>query len=164
MKLLKMESGTEIKQAALYKVGDCQIDEYDVDCIANHDFLTDRTLLFFITYFYTKFAKEFKKKVEIISPEVVHLIKMVDESKEILIPLKLNTKKLIILLINDCVSAESGGGSHWSLLVYYQKSNSFYHFDSMGNSNGNHASIVADKVTEVLDGFLNYLILISASP
>ncbi|KAF1742998.1 hypothetical protein MXB_2314 [Myxobolus squamalis] len=106
MKLLKMESKTEIKQAVLYKVGDCQIDEYDVDCIANHDFLTDRTLLFFITYFYTKFAKEFKKKVEIISPEVVHLIKMLD-AIDCGLYVILFAKKIFELL-NDTGSIYSG--------------------------------------------------------
>ncbi|KAF0988697.1 hypothetical protein HZS_6096 [Henneguya salminicola] len=76
--LFGMASRFNHKNGALYKVCDSQLDEYDVDCIKRDEFLSDRAIHFFINYFYSKFAQDLKKTIEILSPEVVQLVKMVD--------------------------------------------------------------------------------------
>ena len=44
-------------------------------------------------------------------------------------PLDLSNKELLFLAINEA------RGIHWSLLVYLQDKNGFFHYDSYGSSN-----------------------------
>lgn len=65
-------------------------------------------------------------------------------------PLELSKKKLILLAVNDSVSLDCPGGTHWSLLVYDALSRRFYHLDSLTAINHSHAVNVSRKL-----GFLS---------
>lgn len=80
--------------------------------------------------------------------------------KELLIsalPRTLTTAKIIFIPINNNLDVQdAGGGSHWSLLVYYRPANHFYYYDSIRGSGserlakaavdrGNLGSIIASS-------------------
>ncbi|PRQ41454.1 putative Ulp1 peptidase [Rosa chinensis] len=55
---------------------------------------------------------------------------------------QLGEKQVVIFTVNDNQDmSQNDGGNHWSLLVYYRKSNAFVHYDSLGGLN----SLVARK-------------------
>ena len=61
----------------------------------------------------------------------------------------LPNKRVIYLAINDN-SNHTAGGTQWSLLVYLQNKNGFFHYDSYGSSNSFHAKQVAEKLEAFL--------------
>ena len=83
-----------------------------------------------------------------ISPEVAHFIKLgsSQDSCAFLEPLNLNSKSLVLLPVNNSVSPDTPGGSHWSLLVYERKHQQFYHLDSVHQSNRAHAKSMVSKL------------------
>ncbi|KII62651.1 hypothetical protein RF11_04826 [Thelohanellus kitauei] len=114
-----MASNNGNRRATVYKVFDSQIEEYDIETIKTDDFLI---ISITTSYYYTNFPKRRRKQVEIISPEVVQLVKMTpslklitldEESRDILSPLNLHEKELIIFPVNDNLSPLSSGGTHW---------------------------------------------------
>ena len=49
-------------------------------------------------------------------------------------------KRHMVFTVNDCKGdLGSGEGSHWSLLIYERKENTWYHVDSGGNANAPQA-------------------------
>ena len=61
----------------------------------------------------------------------------------------LPNKRVIYLAINDNCN-HTAGGTQWSLLVYLQNKNGFFHYDSYGSSNSFHAKQVAEKLEAFL--------------
>ena len=60
-------------------------------------------------------------------------------------------KSHMVFTVNDCKGdLGSGEGSHWSLLIYERKRNTWYHVDSGGNANAPHAERIMDKVNKYL--------------
>ena len=57
-------------------------------------------------------------------------------------------KKVIFFTINDADSKTTG--NHWSLLVYHQLKNNFYHYDSASGLNCPVAQEIAKKIAESL--------------
>lgn len=54
-------------------------------------------------------------------------LKEFEESNEVL------KKQVVIFTVNNNRNVgENDGGTHWSLLVFYRKSNTFVHYDSLG--------------------------------
>lgn len=88
-----------------------------------------------------------------ISPEVTQCIKIVSdqEAQLFLEPLNATEKEFIFLALNDNSQALQAGGSHWNLIVYSKPENSFFNFDSMGESN----SYPSKKLVEILKKSLN---------
>ncbi|KAB0379483.1 hypothetical protein FD755_007267 [Muntiacus reevesi] len=69
-----------------------------------------------------------------ISPKVTQFIKCTGNPAGITMlpePLDLSNKELLFLAINDN-SNHTARGIHWSLLVYLQDKNGFFHYDSYG--------------------------------
>ena len=75
-------------------------------------------------------------------PSISHLIKLAPQTD---VETQLNQsnaifKRHIVFIVNDCKGdLGSGEGSHWSLLIYERKSNTWYHMDSGGSANAPHA-------------------------
>ena len=91
-------------------------------------------------------------KVSFIRPENAQIFKFQDRAttKKLKEDLKMNESDWVFLPVNNRTDEMNGdGGSHWSLLVYYRKSHSFYHYDSIKGKNWNHAK---ELMTNVLDG------------
>lgn len=114
--------------------------ESDVKLLQSSQWLNDKIIGFIYEYFENEKYKEIFKKnlVACLNPSVVQLIKLTQDTNEAILcfmdPLKLNTKKYILIPINDN-SSENIGGSHWSLLLIERNSKVAYHFDSFGSSN-----------------------------
>lgn len=141
------------KNGTVYRLHDSTLEAFDIGTLRGHDCLSDRAVHFFITYFYAELPSEKAQKVEVLSPEVVQLVKLSTSTEvtEILRPLNLETKDLVIMPVNDHVASDESGGSHWSLLLYARSPNSFYHYDSLNDSNYNHALTVSQNIREALN-------------
>ena len=86
-------------------------------------------------------------------PSISHLIKMASQT---VVETQLNQsdaiyKRHIVFIVNNCNGDLcSGEGSHWSLLIYERKSNTWYHMDSDRRANAPHAKQIRDRVDNFL--------------
>merc|ERR1712121_465339 len=87
-------------------------------------------------------------------PVISHLIKM--ESQTVA-ETQLNEnnaiyKSHLVFIVNNKEEEDlrSGEGSHWSLLIYERRSNTWYHMDSGGGTNAPHAKQIMGKVNNWL--------------
>ncbi|XP_042331775.1 sentrin-specific protease 8 [Sceloporus undulatus] len=110
--------------------------------------LNDHIIGFAFEYFASDQFQDFSDQVCFVSPEVTQFIKCTTSQEELALflePLNLPNKKVVFLAINDN-SSQAAGGTHWSLLVYFQEKNCFAHYDSHTRSNSAHARRVAGKL------------------
>jgi len=87
-------------------------------------------------------------KILFISPEVTQFIKIIDEPAEVAIflqPLDAQANDLVYFAVNNHNSANTCGGSHWSLLVFDNTTAHFHHFDSSGGLNDDDAKDIAKR-------------------
>ena len=71
----------------------------------------------------------------------------------ILEPLNIWQRKYILLAVNDnkvVDNVEKAGGQHWSLLVYTIRDNTWYHYDSINNSNMGEARFLVGRLHEYI--------------
>jgi len=61
------------------------------------------------------------------------------------LPPNLKLKKLLFFPINNAAYSK-GGGSHWSLLVYYRPDNTYYYYDSLNNMNLEVAKVASQSI------------------
>ncbi|KAF7241495.1 Sentrin-specific protease 8 [Varanus komodoensis] len=114
--------------------------------------LNDCIIGFAFEYFANDQFRDFTDQVCFIGPEVAQFIKCTTSQEELAIflePLNLPHRKIVFLVINDN-SNQAAGGTHWSLLVYFQDKNCFAHYDSQSRSNSAHARRVAGKLEAFL--------------
>ena len=122
----------------------------DVDLLSGPHWLNDQLIGFWLEYLENK-PELVNDSICLLSPEVVQLIKLgtQDDSSMLLESLNINSKKLIVLPVNDSTSVDQPGGTHWSLLVYDCLKKQFYHLDSMGGGNYHHAKKIARNMNLV---------------
>ena len=126
--------------------------QLDVSLLDPPSWLNDHDIGFAFEYFANSQFHDCTDHVCFISPEVTQFIKCTGNPAEIamfLEPFNLSNKRVIYLAINDN-SNHTAGGTHWSLLVYLQDKNSFFHYDSYGISHSFHAKQVAEKLEAFL--------------
>ncbi|KAI8585202.1 hypothetical protein BDZ88DRAFT_36804 [Geranomyces variabilis] len=70
-------------------------------------------------------------------------------------PANIGETELVFLPINDG-DGGTGGGTHWSLLVYHRAARTFYIYDSMASRNDWHATRTIHRFSE--------LVILSAPP
>lgn len=124
------------KSAVVLSFHEILLHQSDVELLNGPHWLNDTVISFYFEYLEKMiFSKE--KDLLFVSPEVTQCIKMVEASDIgiFLEPLQINTKKFVFFALNDNSSPDAAGGSHWSLLVYSQNENSFFHYDSSSGSN-----------------------------
>ncbi|KAI0239427.1 Sentrin-specific protease 8 [Lamellibrachia satsuma] len=94
------------------------------------------------------------ENVVYINPDVSHFIKLGSDDEDelglFLEPLELHSKQRIFLAVNDNTELDSAGGSHWSLLMFDRKDNTFHSYDSFHSSNVTAARTVANKTAPYL--------------
>uniref|UniRef100_A0A8D0L657 SUMO peptidase family member, NEDD8 specific n=1 Tax=Sphenodon punctatus TaxID=8508 RepID=A0A8D0L657_SPHPU len=132
---------------------DSLLRESDVTLLDPPSWLNDHIIGFAFEYFASNQFKDFSDQVCFIGPEVAQFIKCTTSLEEVAIflgPLDLPHKKVVFLAINDN-SNQAAGGTHWSLLAYFQDKNFFAHYDSHSKSNSVHAKQVAGKLEAFLD-------------
>ena len=131
---------------------DSLLRQSDISLLDPPSWLNDHVIGFAFEYFANSQFHDCSDHVCFISPEVTQFIKCTGNPAEIamfLEPLDLPNKRVIFLAINDN-SNHTAGGTHWSLLVYLQDKNGFFHYDSYGSSNSFHAKQVAEKLEAFL--------------
>ena len=109
--------------------GDVQLYQDDVESCYPGNWMKDSI----IEYQYERWERDLFKDcthIAFVRPALVYLLFTTKSD----VGLNLASKTLIFFPINDGIQDQSYG-SHWSLLVYKRICNSFYYFDSMGNSN-----------------------------
>lgn len=113
--------------------GDVVLRQSDVWLLQGPHWLNDQIIAFFFEYMA-------QNKFKLISGITVFLPGAISfllancgpsEAGLILEPLEVNSKSLVLFAVNDNTDLEAaGGGSHWSLLVYFGGVDTFRHYDS----------------------------------
>lgn len=123
--------------------------------LLGENWLTDQTLYNYFDLLNDKIMN--KKCCLIVNPTVSHAIKSIDDYSHFVDPLQIHGKELLIIPINDSEQLYPIGsqGSHWSILIYKNKDNKFYHYDSLKGHNLCSAKIVAKKLAMYMTGNTN---------
>ncbi|CAH8333801.1 unnamed protein product [Eruca vesicaria subsp. sativa] len=104
----------------------------DLDILNGPNFLNDRVIEFYLSYLSTVHTSP---TISLIPPSIAFWISNCPDTeslKDFIKPLSLLDSDLLIFPVNDNTNVEQAeGGLHWSLLVYYKESNSFFHHDSL---------------------------------
>ncbi|XP_006167314.1 sentrin-specific protease 8 isoform X1 [Tupaia chinensis] len=152
-KLLHLSSAGQCKMdPVVLSYMDSLLRQSDVSLLDPPSWLNDHIIGFAFEYFANTQFHDCSDRVCFISPEVTQFIKCTRSPAEVamfLEPLDLPHKRAVFLAINDN-SNQTAGGTHWSLLVYLQDKNSFFHYDSHSRSNSVHAKQVAEKLEAFL--------------
>ena len=110
-----------------------------------------------------KWLRNNGKKVTCLEPVIVQMIRKEDASEEgmdnmisvekLIRDLDLENSEYILFPVNDNENINNDDGNHWSLLVYGKNTNKFYHYDSAGRSNEEHARKVVTSLAKANKGF-----------
>lgn len=117
----------------------------DVNLLNSPNWLNDRIIGFWFEYLENDIADD---SICLISPEVAQFIKLGSpaDTSMFVVPLNLNSRSLILLPVNDSISLEQPGGSHWSLLIYDCMERRYYHLDSLNGGNLHQAKKMAHNL------------------
>lgn len=139
------------KNPIILNFKDTLLHQSDVELLNGPHWLNDNIITFYFEYL-EKAAYKGEKDLLFISPEVVQCLKAAKkcELQIFLDPLAAKQRKFIFLALNNCEIMDKAGGSHWSLLVYSQPEETFFHFDSFRGSNYNQAGKLAGKLLSYL--------------
>lgn len=122
----------------------------DSDILEGPYYLNDQIIAFYFGYLSSSCDSN---DILLVPPSVSFWLANCKEEalKDIIEPLKLSSKKLVLFTVNDNDDLSGGdSGTHWSLLVYDRSSNTFSHHDSMEGVNNSHAM----KLFEAVKGFM----------
>lgn len=131
---------------------DSLLRQSDVSLLDPPCWLNDHIIGFAFEYFANDQFRDFSDQACFVGPEVAQFIKCATNLEELALflePLDLLRKKIVFLAINDN-SNQAAGGTHWSLLVYFQDKNAFAHYDSHSRCNSAHAKQVARNLQSFL--------------
>ena len=94
--------------------------------------MNDQIIAFYFQYLELKKFKSSLKNILFVPPSVAQLLKLSkpEDIEGLLKPLKPDQQRVIFFAVNDNESSR-GGGTHWSLLVFSRKENTFFSFDSL---------------------------------
>ncbi|KAI8928143.1 hypothetical protein BC831DRAFT_449406, partial [Entophlyctis helioformis] len=120
--------------ALVLRYGDAQVNSHDMETIQPGEWVGDAIIG---VYLAEAVFPNNKRSILFLQPAVAHLIG--------------NDKPLIFAPINDS-AGDGGGGSHWSLLVFFRPTNSFYYYDSMGAANLSHAHRTMKALFAIVSG------------
>lgn len=115
---------------------DCILRKNDVSLLEGPHWLNDAVIGFYFEYLGQR-HKHSRHRLLFISPELTQLLKLTDshEYPIFLDPIKATEKDFIFFPVNDCSSRYTGGGTHWSLVVFSRLEKTCYSFDSSRGMN-----------------------------
>lgn len=139
------------KNPVVLNFKDTILHQSDVELLKGPHWLNDNIITFYFEYL-EKSAYLGEKDLLFISPEVVQCLKATKgcELAIFLDPLAAKQRKFVFLALNNCEVMDKAGGSHWSLLVYSQPEETFFHFDSLKGSNYGQAGKLSGKLLKYL--------------
>lgn len=117
----------------------------DVDLLQNRQWLNDQMIGFWFEYLENSCQDD---SICLVCPEVSQFIKLGSAVDTLVFvdPLNLSSRSLVLFPVNDSMSLDHPGGSHWSLLVYDCVDKKYYHLDSLIGSNLEHAKRIAKNL------------------
>ncbi len=133
-------------------LGDVSVRVNETYCLEEREWLHDNLIEFYLEYLRHIKHRSHKESIEIVGPTVTQCIKMTDCPKtvrEMIEPLKLHQKKLVLIPVNNANRADAEG-SHWSLMVMIPSNGHFYHMDTL-DMNKECAKTLAIKLCSQLE-------------
>ncbi|GAV71925.1 Peptidase_C48 domain-containing protein, partial [Cephalotus follicularis] len=123
--------------------------ESELDILKGPRYLNDNIIDFYFAYLSSCWQSD---DILLVSPSISFWIAHCQESPDslkgvLLSDLNMRDKQLIVFPVNDNGDlSRADGGNHWSLLVYYKKTNMFVHHDSFDGMNTNVAMKFYHKI------------------
>ncbi|CAM0136155.1 unnamed protein product [Umbelopsis sp. WA50703] len=128
------------------------IRQEDLDTLKNDAWIADTIVEFHEEYLERTVLHNFKA-IKLLRPSMVYLVANIQDASELAsaLPPDLSSCQAVFIPVNDAADPTCpDSGSHWSLLVYARPFNSFFYYDSLGDSNLNAALAVAQKFAPLL--------------
>lgn len=132
-----------------------------IDELLSSSWLSDNTIWQYLDLINDKLLKQ--NNIVCVNPTICQAVKMLDDFHFILEPMNLDKVKYIVLPINDCIETnypDNTGGSHWSLLIFENTSNRFYHYDSIQGHNKDSAKVISNKVLSFITGSVGLMAVV----
>ncbi|KAG2179027.1 hypothetical protein INT43_001876 [Umbelopsis isabellina] len=124
----------------------------DLDTLNDGEWIAD-TIVEFHEEYLERTVLHNTKAIKLLRPSMVYLVANIQDASELAsaLPPDLSSCQAVFIPVNDAADpTRADSGSHWSLLVYARPFNSFYYYDSLGDSNLNAALAVAKKFSTLL--------------
>ncbi|KAL0483235.1 NEDD8-specific protease [Acrasis kona] len=133
----------------------------DVIRLRGKEWLNDSIINYYLLYLENVKYEQQKDDLLFLSPSVTFWIMQVKEKEDVadaINPLNPTQKDLIFIPINDNSdeTGEVSGGSHWSLVVYNRKEDTFNYYDSSGDYNYGSAVKTVAKIAHFLNPKYDY--------
>ena len=114
--------------------------------------LNDNIIAFYFEYLERTFQSQFNAKVTFLNPSTSQMAKFMscEDLSSMLEGLNLSSADFSFIAVNDNISAEDPGGSHWSLLFFDRGNKKFSHFDSFDKSNAASAEVLVNNFKHIL--------------
>ncbi|TPX35243.1 hypothetical protein SmJEL517_g02255 [Synchytrium microbalum] len=115
--------------------GDVQLSRDDVELLKAPNWINDSLIEFYYEYLERELFPT-SSGICFLRPALVQLIAHQEDPTQLkhALPTDLQHQRAIFCPLTD-VTDNSAGGSHWSLLVFFRDTNTFYYYDSYGNYN-----------------------------
>ena len=126
------------------------IKESDILLIRGKNWINDNLLTVWMKHL-QQIIHGKNEKLLFVLPTITQMLKIGDtkDINKTLNSLEAWWKEYIIMPVNDN-SVDKEGGNHWSLLVYSQYDDTWYHFDSLQGSNLKHARRLVSRMNPYL--------------
>ncbi|KAL6189595.1 hypothetical protein ACLB2K_040982 [Fragaria x ananassa] len=134
-----MLSEEELNKKVL-QYGNVLVTKREIQTLKGPRFLNDVIIEFYFLHISNVFLQShesFRDDILLVLPAVSFFLQLADDShiKEFAENNQVASKQVVMFTVNNNQDAGANdGGSHWSLLVYYRKSNTFVHYDSLGTN------------------------------
>ena len=129
----------------------CTLSKFDHSSLDDRGWLTDSVIWEYISL-QTNENKYDKKLFAVIPPSICEKLKLCNSETEnniLMADMEITEKQFVIMFIND--AKESGGGSHWSSMIYIKEKKLFHHTDTIKNGNKEHALLLSKQVSTTLN-------------
>ena len=146
-----------MKSASSFKLdyGEAMIRLDDLNLLIEPNWINDNILEFCCEYN----EKNSNSDIMFLRPAMVHLLTNCNdpETARIAAPSLLPQANVIFIPVNDN-SQNIVGGSHWSLLVYSRKTETFYYYDSLNGYNLSSARRTHARLSPLISNFKTSLV------
>ena len=130
-------------EKSLISCGGANLNQADIDSLENKGLVTDEIILFFMQAILEYMKSQTKERINMVGPSISYWIQAQNDKREIDHQKKeINQKDYdyVFFPINDKDDPEKGdGGSHWSLILYNKKDNTYMYFDPLNGMNIKYA-------------------------
>ncbi|KAI8081497.1 uncharacterized protein BX664DRAFT_340533, partial [Halteromyces radiatus] len=144
---------SERKRHFVLHYHDIMLEEADIETLDEQQWLNDNVMTFYMEYTERQVIPRNIKDILLLRPTMTHLLTYSPGKPSDLIgalPPHFEEKRVIFAPINNGTPEAANNGTHWSLLVYFRPTNSFYYYDSLNFTNIKDAKQTAKRMTPLL--------------